>query len=304
MKPSADPADLLSVIDRYHVTFVMSDDARDGKPSWDWIASQKELTPIASGNGWRLYRFDPALIDQALAIAIDGGTQGGAAFFPSRVIAGRAVFVRIASAGQGGVAQVSIAGSSATYQASIAVPAQAGATVTVPVLLPDLAPVDSYQVNVTVPGTTPIKAGRLEVGHAYEAEYFAGAFQNYSRGFARNAGWEVLSNVVYHRQQASSALRVDAVATHPMTDAPGSYCLALDVYDSGDGKAHSVSVNLGGDAVGTTWSGSVKGVRELDMAATVGTASRELSYLVPPGSAAGAVIDRITLYPSEVCTSK
>jgi len=301
MKPSADPADLISVLVRYHVTFVMSDDVRDGTASWDWIASQKELTLIASGKGWRLYRFDPSLIDPALAIPINSGTQGNAAFFPSRVIVGRAVFVRIASAGHSGVALVSLAGSSATYQASIAVPAQAGATVTLPVLLPDLAPVDSYQVTVMVPGTTPIKAGRLEVGHAYEAENFAGAFQNYRRGFARNAGWEVLGNLIYHREQASAALRVGAVATHPLTDAPGSYCLALDVYDAGDGKAHSISVSLGGNAVGTSWSGDVNGVRELEIAASVGTSSHELSYWVPAGAPVGAVIDRITLYPPETC---
>jgi hypothetical protein len=301
MKPSADPADLISVLVRYHVTFVMSDEARDGIASWDWIAAQKELTRVAAGKGWRLYRFDPALIDQALAIPINAGTQGGVAFFPSRAIAGRAVFVRIASAGQSGVAQVSLAGSSATYQVEIAVPAQAGATVTVPVLLPDLAPVDSYQVNVIVPGANPFKAGAVEVGHAYEAEYFAGAFQNYRRGFARNAGWEVLDNLAYHRQQAASALRVGAVATHPLTDAPGSYCLSIDVYDAGDGKAHSISVGLGGNAVGTSWSGNVKGVRELVMAASVGTSSHELSYWVPAGARAGAVIDRITLYPPQTC---
>src|SRR4029077_17387353 len=127
--------DLISVLVRYHVTFVMSDEARDGRPSWDWIASQKELTPIASGNGWGLYRLDPTFIDQALAIPINGGPQGDAAFFPSRVIAGRAVFVRVSSAGQAGVARVVLAGSIATYQAQIAVPAQAEATATVPVLL-------------------------------------------------------------------------------------------------------------------------------------------------------------------------
>ena len=305
--PAADSADFTSILVRYHVTFVMADQTRDGQKTWDWIAAQKELTTVASGKGWKLYRFDAGQIDQALAIPMNGGTHGDVAFFPPRVIAGRAVFVRIASAGQSGVAQVFIAGSSATYQANIDVPAQAGATVTVPVLLPDSAPVDSYQVNVIVPGTNPFKAGRVDVGHAYEAEYFAGVYQNYARGFARNAGWQVLNNTVYLRGQATSALLVGNVASHPLAEAPGGYCLSLFVYDAGDGKAHTISVGLGGNTTGATWSGSTKGVRELEMAATVGSSSHVLTYWVPRGGQIGAVVDRITLYPTApdgTCPSK
>jgi len=301
LQPSANPADLLSVLVRYHVTFVMADQLRDGQASWEWIQRQKELTTVATGKDWKLYRFDPSLIDQALALPIHDTTHGDVVFFPSRVIAGRAVFVRIASAGQSGVAQVFLASRSATYRAQILVPAQAGGTVTVPVLLPDLAPVDSYQVNVIVPGGNSYKAGTLEVGHAYEAEYFIGVYQNYRRGFARGAGWEVLNNVVYHREQAVAALLVGSVARHPLVEPPGNYCLSLSVYDAGDGKAHSISVGLGGNAVGTTWSGNVKGVRELEIAASVGNSSRELTYWVPAGSPVGAVVDRITLYPSDAC---
>jgi hypothetical protein len=298
LRPSTDPADMLSVLVRYKVTFVMADMALDGRARWDWIAAQRELTTVASGRGWKLYRFDPTLIDQALAIPISGGTHGDAAVFPSRTIAGRVIFVRISSAGQSGIAQVFVAGTSATYSAEIAVPAEAGATVTVPIVLPDSAPVDSYQINVIVPGANPIKAGSVDVGHAYEAEYFIGVYQSYRSGFARNAGWEVLNNVVYHRDQAAAALLVGSVARHPLYEPPGNYCLSLSVDDAGDGKAHSISVSLGGNTVGTTWSGSVKGVRELVMAASVGTTSHELTYWVPAGSRSGAVVDRITLYPA------
>lgn len=300
LKPSADPADFLSVLVRYHVTFVMADEARDGLASWSWIAGQKELTTVASGQAWKLYRFDADRIDQALAIPIDARTGGGAAFFPSRVIAGRAVFVRIASAGQGGRAEVFAAGSTsgATYRTSIAVPNQAGATVTVPILLPDSARVDSYEINVIVPGADPIKAGRVEVGHAYEAEYFAGVYENYRRGFARQAGWETLNNVVYARGQAASALLVGSVASHPLAEAPGNYCLSLRVYDDGDGRVHSVNISFGGNQLGTSWSGSAKGVRDLEMAAGVGTSSHEVTYWVPSGARTGAVVDRITLFPT------
>lgn len=298
--PASDSADFISVLVRYHVTFVMADQTRDGKATWDWIAAQQELTTVASGKGWKLYRFDPTLIDQALNVPIVSTAQGAVGFFPPRVIAGRAVFVRIESAGQGGIAHVSIAGPSATYQATIAVPAQAGAMVTVPVLLPDSAPVDSYEVNVIVPGATPFKDGRVDVGHAYEAEYFAGVYQAYRPGFARNAGWQVLNNTIYLGAQAASVLIVGSVASHPLTEAPGNYCLSLFVYDAGDGKPHTIDVGLGGTTAGAIWSGSTKGVRELEMAATVGTTSRKLTYWVPRGSPLGAVIDRITLYPTSI----
>lgn len=299
MRPSADPADLISVLLRYHVTFVMADQVRDGQESWEWIASQKELIPVAAGKDWKLYRFDPAAIDEALAIPVDGATPGDWAVFPSRVIAGRAFFVRISSTGRGGLAQVFVAGRSATYKASIEVPAQSGTTVTVPILLPGAAPVDSYQVNVLGPGGIPYKGGRVDVGHAYEAEYFAGAFQNYRRGFARNAGWEVLSNVVYERGQASAALLVGSVASHPLAEPPGNYCLSLLVYDAGDRKVHTVDISFAGNVASATWSGGVKGLRELDQPASVGAASHETKYWVPAGSRSGAVIDRITLYPAE-----
>jgi hypothetical protein len=296
MKPSVDPADLISVLVRYHVTFVMSDQASDGQASWEWIASQKELTPVAAGKDWKLYRFDPRGIDEALSIPLTIGT----AIFPSRVIAGRAVFVRVTSLGQGGQAHVTAEGvdSGANYDTQFAFPDQAGATVTVPLLLPDSAPVDRYSITITGDNFQPILAGQFEVGHAYEAEYFAGAFQNYRRGFARNAGWEVLTNTIYNRDQASAALLVGSVASHPLAEAPGNYCLSVLVYDAGDGRVHSISVGLGGNAFGTTWSGGVKGIRELDMAASVGTASHEVTYWVPAGSRSGAVIDRITLYPA------
>jgi len=100
---------------------------------------------------------------------------------------------------------------------------------------------------------------------------------------------------------------VGSVASHPLAEAPGGYCLSLFVYDAGDGKAHTISVGLGGNTTGATWSGSTKGVRELEMAATVGSSSHVLTYWVPRGGQIGAVVDRITLYPTApdgTCPSK
>ncbi len=301
LTPSADPTALLSVLFRYRVTFVMSDLARDGVASWNWVAGQKELSPVAAGSGWKLYRFDASRVDQALRIPLNQGVG----LLPSRVIAGRAVFVRFTAPVQGALVHVTAVGltSGATYQAQLTVPipagatSQAGATFTVPLLLPDSARVDRYAVTVSAPGSAPLVAGEVAVGHAYEAEFFADVILNYRRGFARNAGWEVINSAAFDRGQAVSALRAGAVAGHPLTEAPGEYCLSLVVYDAGDGRAHTLDVGLGGNVASATWSGQSKGMREVELAASSGAASHQITYWVPAGAGVGAIVDRITLYP-------
>ena len=295
LKPSANPSALLSVLFRYRVTFVMADQARDGKATWDWLAGQKELITVAQGSGWRLYRFDSSRIDQALDIPLFGGTG----VFPSRVIAGRAVFVRIKSLGQGGQAHVTAQGltSGASYQAQFAFPAQVGATITAPLLLPDAAPVDRYSITVSVPGSLPILAGQFEVGHAYEAEYFAGVFITYRAGYARNPGWNSVVNPSYSHGLAAIALRAESVASYALAEIPADYCLSLFVYDAGDGRAYTLDVGLGGNVARATWSGPSRGLRDLELAARVGSASHQITYWVPTGARVGAIVDRITLYP-------
>lgn len=296
LNPSADPTALLSVLVRYQVTFVMVDRARDGKATWDWIAGQKELTTVAQGSGWKLYRFDPARLDQTLEIPL----TEGAGVFPSRVIAGRAVFVRFTSPAQSGPAHVTAVGltSGATYQSEFALPDQAGATFTVPLLLPDSARVDRYAVSVVVPGSAPILAGQVEVGHAYEAEYFAGVIVSLNRGHARLPGWDSVTDPAYNRGYAALALRAGSMADYPLAEAPGDYCLSLLVFDAGDGLAHTLDVGLGGNVISATWPGRFKGIRELEMAVHSGSASHQLTYWVPTGARLGAIVDRITLYPT------
>ena len=297
LNPSADPTALLSALTRYQVTFVMVDLARDGSATWDWIASQKSLTPIAEGNGWRLYRFDRSRIDQALDIPL----QGGVGLFPPRVIAGRAVFVRVTSPGQGAPALVTALGltSGANFQTQFALPDQAGASITAPLLLPDSAPVDRYAVTVSMPGRAPMPAGQFEVGHAYEAEYFAGVIFDLHRGAARRPGWEAVNGPDYARGQAAAALLAGSVASRPLTDPPGDYCLSVLVFDAGDGRSRSLDIRLGSAVVTATWSSQSRGMRHLEMGVRLRSASQpRVSYWVPAGSPVSVILDRITLYPS------
>ena len=295
LSPAADPSALLSVLFRYRVTFVLVDRATDGAATLDWIASQKVLQPVAQGSSWALYRFDSSRLDQALEIPL----KGGVGIFPSRVIAGRAVFARVTSPGGDTSAYVTAVGltSGATYKSQFALPDQAGVTVTAPLLLPDAAPVDRYTITVNVPGQAALQVGQIEVGHAYEAEFFAGVIFDLHRGYVQQPGWESVADPRYGRGLAARSLRAGKTASYPLTDAPGDYCLSVVVFEAGDGVAHLLDVGLGNTVVTASWSGSSLGMRDLEMATVLGPTSHQLKYWVPYGAPTGAIIDRITLFP-------
>jgi len=231
---------------------------------------------------------------------LDIPLKEGAGTFPSRVIAGRAAFVRVAAPGQPGqMAQVTAKGltSGATYQTRFALPDQAGATVTAPLLLPDSARVDSYAITVSMPGSAPVVAGQVEVGHSYDAELFAGVYFGLKHGYARQAGWEAVDDPAYRGGEAVRALRAGIAASRPLAEPPGAYCLSLLVFDHGDHGVQTLDVRVGGTVVTQTWSGAVPGIRDLEVAVRAGSTPRQLSYAVPAGSTLGVIVDRITLYP-------
>ncbi|MDQ6880140.1 MAG: hypothetical protein M3082_21050 [Candidatus Dormibacteraeota bacterium] len=303
LNPSADSTALLSVLFRYRVTFVLIDRGRDGQATWDWIDGQKTLTAIAEGGDWKLFRFDSNRLDQALDIPL----AGGVGMLPTRVIAGRAVLVRITSPGESETAQVTAKGltSGASYTAQFELPDPSGTTITAPLVMPDTLPVDRYAVTVSISGGPPLTAGQVEVGHAYEAEFFAGVVADLRHGFVRQPAWEAVDNPAYNRGEAAVALRAGKVANHPFIDPPGDYCLSITVFDTGDGSNHVLNVGLGGTVVGVNWSDTAPGIRDLDMLVHSGSESRQLSYWVAGGGPVGVIVDRITLYPpaSGTCRS-
>jgi len=185
--------------------------------------------------------------------------------------------------------------SGATYQSQFALPDQAGTTVTAPLLLPDAAPVDRYTVMVNVPGQVSVQVGQVEVGHAYDAEFFAGVIFDLHRGYVQSPGWESVNDPQYGRGGASRALRAGKVASYPLTDPPGDYCLSVVVFDPGDGVARVLDVGLGKTVITASWSG--RGMRDLEMATVLGSTSHQLTYWDPRGAPVGAIVDRITLFP-------
>jgi hypothetical protein len=147
-----------------------------------------------------------------------------------------------------------------------------------------------------VASSSPVLAGQVEVGHAYEAEFFAGVYFGIKHGYARQAGWEAVEDPSYLRGEAATALRTGVMATHPLTDPPGDYCLSLVVFDSGTGETQSLDVRAGGTTTSQTWSGASAGMRDIEVAIHVGSA-RQLAYWVPAHAPIGTIVDRITLYP-------
>jgi hypothetical protein len=296
LKPSTDSTTLLSVLFRYRVTLVMVDLARDGPGTWDWIAGQKELTPVAHGRSWRLYRFDPMLVDQTLDIPL----QGGIGMIPSQVIAGRAIFIRAASSGSAQLAQATASGTTSRtrFETQFRVPDQAGATVTAPFLLPLSAPVDRYTITVSIAGSAGVMAGTVDVGNAFEAEYFAGVIFGLRGAYAHMPGWELVDKSAFNGGEAAVALRTESVASHPFISPPGDYCLAIVVSDPKQGHTDLLAIGTGGNVASATWvSGASSKADEIWMLVRVGSTSNQLTYWVPGGAAIGVAVDRLTLYP-------
>ncbi|HEY6115547.1 MAG TPA: hypothetical protein VI172_06275, partial [Candidatus Dormibacteraeota bacterium] len=294
LRPDADPSALLSILVRYDVRFVISDRARDGDASFNWIASQHALARLAGGRDWSLYRFDTGNLDQALQIP----TRNGFGIFPTRVIAGRAVFVRVPSEGPAGRVEISLRGlaSGMTFRVRVDAAGAASETATVPILIPDSARVDRYAITVTQPGGRSIEAGEVDVGKSYEAEFFAGVVRDTSRGFAR-PGWEAVDGPEYNRGEAALALRDTMESSHPLSEAQGQYCLAVSVYDDGDDATHTLNIALGGEVVTATWSGA-KGRHDVDRQVSLG-GGHELTYWVPAtATAPRTIVDTITLFPT------
>jgi hypothetical protein len=164
-------------------------------------------------------------------------------------------------------------------------------------MLPDSAPVDRYAVTVSVPGSAPVVAGQVDVGHAYDAELFAGVYFGLVHGYARQAGWESIDDPMYGGGGAARALRAGVAATRPLSEPPGDYCMSLLVFDNGDGQPQALEVRVGGVAVTETWSGAVQAIRDIEASVRAGSSSHQLSYRVPARSPTLVTVDRITLYP-------
>lgn len=298
LRPAQDSTDLMSILVRYHVRFVMVDREMDGEATFEWLTARPALVQVAGGGEWALLRFDPTRLDQELQLPYPDPAIAS----PARVIAGRAVFVRFVAAGSSYQITATAQTNGKIYRSSGTVPASSIATlkpptVTAPLLFPDDAPVDTYHVSVSLAGGPPEDAGEVQVGRDYEAESFGGIIDFfYNGGFIRNPGW-LTTYGPFSRGVAATGLRPGAVASRPLLNPPGDYCLDVRVLDQGDGKQRAIEVGLGGTTLNLTWSGQKAGLRDLVQPVHVGSANRLISFEVVAGSTVPLTVDRLTLYP-------
>jgi hypothetical protein len=300
MRPAPDPTVLISILLRYQVRFVMVDLAMDGQATWDWIAGNQALVKVAGDSAWTLYRFDDSRLSDELPLPI----QGDAGLVPLSTIAGRAVFVRFATSGVASPGEVVATGLStqATFRSSFVAPVITSGTVrplaTEPLLFPDTAPVDTYRVSVSLNGGAAVDAGTVDVGRDYEAESFAGIIDFfYNGGFIRNPGW-LTTYGPYSRGVAATGLRAQSVASRPLLDPPGEYCLDARVFDPGDGRMSALEVDVGGTVVNVSWGSRQNGLRDVLVPIHAGSATRQISFWVPSGSTLPVTVDSLTLRPA------
>jgi hypothetical protein len=292
-----DSASLAGVIEHYGVTDVLVDTDRTGPGAWAQLASAQILVPIASGDRWRLYSYDPRLLDQYLNLPTQSGPGPELAFSgvgPQQVQAGRAVFARLEwNHGASGNArlQADALGSTASYSRTIDA-GNVGATATLALPIPSDAPIGQYRLSVVTAGGKTLGLGQFEVGHSYQAEEMGGVTADGA------GGWTIVGGPAYEGGAAAGAT-IPQSSTH-QTIRPieaGSFCVGARVYDDGSGRSNALQVALGGGTATLTWSGPAAGVRWVSAPLTLGRAGGQLETRLIARGQAAVVVDALAIYP-------
>ncbi len=292
-----DAASLAGVIEHYGVTDVLVDMDRTDPIAWAQLASAQILIPIASGDRWRLYSYDPQMLDSYLNLQTQSGPGpelANSGVGPHQVLAGRAVFARLQwSQAVSGTARLQAAGLDSSFSFSRAIDmGGASAPQTVALPIPSSAPVGQYHLSVVLSGGQSLSIGEFEVGHSYQAEEMGGVTADDSRG------WTIVGGPAYLGGAAAVATNPGS-ATHQAIPpiAAGSFCLGARVYDDGSNRSNSLEVTLGGSSVDLVWSGSVQGVRWVRAPITFSQAGGQLETRLTHRGQAVAVVDAFEIYP-------
>lgn len=292
-----DSASLAGVIEHYGVTDVLVDMDRTDPIAWAQLASAQILTPIASGDRWRLYSYDPRGLDSYLNLLMQPGPGpqlASSGVGPQQAPAGRAVFARLQwSQGVSGSARLQADGSDSTFSFSRAMDiGDTSAPETVALPIPSNAPIGQYRLSVVLTGGTSLSLGDFEVGHSYQAEEMGGVTADDTHG------WTIVGGPMYLGGLAATATNPGS-ATHQAIPpiAAGSFCLSAHVNDDGSNRPNSLEVTVGSYSVDLVWSGSVQGMRWVRAPITLPQAGGELqTHLIQRGQTA-AVVDALEIYP-------
>ncbi len=291
-----DSAGLAGVLEHYGVTDVLVDMDRTDPTAWAQLANATILVPIASGDRWRLYTYDPRMLDGFLNLPTQEGPipqLARSGIGPQMTLAGRAVFARLqVNQGGGGNAQLraDAVGSSYNFSRSIVL-GDSGSTQTFALPIPADAPAGNYRLSVALGGGQAALLGGFEVGRVIQAEDMAGVV-------AGSSGWSVVNGNDYQGGVAAVATNLGSAASQAIPPVQaGAYCLAARVYDYGTGQPNELEVTLGGAGYQLSWSGSVPGVRWVARAITLDQSGGHLGMQVIQRGQRAVIVDSLEIYP-------
>jgi hypothetical protein len=292
-----DSASLAGVLEHYGVTDVLVDMDRTDPVAWTQLANAQILTTIASGDRWRLYGYDPRMLDRYLDLPTQPGpgpelVRSGVG--PQRVPAGRAVFARLEwNQGLTGIARLQADAFGSAFSISRTVDIGGpGSTETVAVQMPLDAPIGRYGLSLVTSDGRKLPVGQFDVGRLYQAEDMGGVVAGDSRG------WTIVGGPAYQGAVAAIATNLGS-ATHQAIrpiDA-GMYCVSARVYDYGTGQPNGLEVSLGGASATLAWSGSAAGVRSAANPITIDSNAGQMGFRLIQRGQPAAVVDALEVFP-------
>jgi len=296
MQGRLDPMALAGVLEHYTVTAVIVDMDRTDPGAWAQLADAEILTTIASGDRWRLYRYDPEKLDGFLDLPTAEAPgpelqRGGAG--PQIAVAGRAVFARLEwNQRNPSQARLEAKGIETTGRFSRQVMVGAEPTETLALPIPLDAPVDGYTLNLVLGNGRTLPVGQFEVGRLFQAEDLGGVVPGGS------ASWTTVDGPAYQGGLAAIAVNTGST-THQSTPPidPGAYCVAARVHDDGSGQRDSIEASIGGASAQLAWSGPVAGMRTVRAPLTLGSRSGQLAMRLVQRGQAAAIVDSLEIYP-------
>jgi hypothetical protein len=294
-----DPAGLAGVLEHYGVTEVIVDMERTEPGAWAQLAEAEILTPIASGDRWRLYHYEPERLDGFLDLPTreaPGPDLQRSGAGPEIAVAGRGVFARLEwNQRNPSQARLEAKGidSRGRFGRQVMVGAEPTETLALPIPLD--APVNQYALNLVLGDGRTLPLGEFEVGRLFQAEDLGGVVPGGS------ANWSTVDGPAYQGGLAAVAVNSRATAHQPTPPiAPGNYCVAVRAYDDGSSQPNVIEASLGGAGARLAWSGSVAGMRVVRAPLTVDGKSGQMVMRVVERGQAAVIIDSLEIYPAVV----
>lgn len=290
-----DSASLAGVIEHYGVTNVIVDTDRTDPAAWAQLASAQILSPVASGPNWRLYRYDPAMLDAFLDLSMQAGSDAeltSSGIGPQVAASGRAVFARLEwkGAAQSARLQVDALDSKQTYGRTVDLSVGSSQTFALPI--PTNTPAGRYRLDLVLSDGRSVALGQFAVGGLYQAEDMGGVVAGDS------TGWTIVGAAFYHGGLAASATRPGSSARQAIPPvAAGTYCAAALVYDNGTQQSSALDLTLGDGDAQLTWVGASPGLRWVRAPIVVNATAGQLGMRLVHAGQGAMIVDSVEIYP-------